>query len=93
MTPLAEIWQDTYMNTYTLPHMTICSLCSEEIPAGVTFHLDDYLDAEDGTACVACITEIETHYSENPQGNDDEFGDEFYEDGDACRKFALENRD
>lgn len=89
------LWQNSYMNTnYSLPHMTVCSLCSEDIPAGTSFYLDDYLDAEDGTVCQACVNEMETYYSENPQGDENAVCEcEYCEDGDASRKFALENRD
>lgn len=82
------------MNTYqTRPHTVICSLCSEDIPPGTEFQLDDFMDAEDGTFCMPCVQEFEAHYAENPQADQDDDEDEYCEDGDASRKFALENRD
>lgn len=72
-----QTWQTLVMINYqTRNHTVICSLCSEEIKPGQLFQLDDHLDAEDGTACIPCVEEIEAEYAE--------------QDGDFQRKFALE---
>lgn len=77
------------MITYqTRQNPTTCSLCSETIPAGAPFQYDHFMDDEDGTFCLPCVQEYEDQCAQAMAQEAD-----WFEDGDASRKFALENRD
>lgn len=47
------------MNNYTtLKAPSVCSICARDLRVGDSVHMDDFLDDEDGTACLACAENI-----------------------------------